>query len=156
MHFIRTAIPLSNCCEVSANEHTLNLHSYHMQPSSLSLCKINLSAAHKFKSVTHSNLITHRTRKVSCVGTACMYRKIVRVIYYLNNLNTLDAHCKNLLSELFPVFYQRRYNNRVDMSTPYLCNNTDFPSPNNNYTLYPVTLVPIHLTAHLAVGGIPK
>jgi hypothetical protein len=40
--------------------------------------------------------------------------------------------------------------------TPYLYNYTCFTSPNSSTVIYPVTLVPIHVTAQLSLSGVPK
>ena len=58
MLFIPAAIAVFTCCEVSSNERTLNLRSYHMQHSPLALSTTNLTAAHKSYGLRHSKLFS--------------------------------------------------------------------------------------------------
>ena len=74
--FIQAAIPVSTCYEVSSNEHTLNLCSYHTQHSSLALSKINLNATHKSYRRKTQQAILDTIHKASIPATACLYFNI--------------------------------------------------------------------------------
>ena len=74
-HSIQSAIPLSSCCEVSINERTLNLRSYHMQHSTSALSTINITAAHNISRRNTQGYVPNTTRKAFVPATACLTLK---------------------------------------------------------------------------------
>jgi hypothetical protein len=72
MLFIPAAIAVFTCCEVSSNERTLNLRSYHMQHSPLALSTTNLTAAHKSYGHKIQQTILDTTHKAAIPSTACL------------------------------------------------------------------------------------
>jgi len=90
-HTIPAAITLSTCSEVPSNEHTLNLHPYHMLHSTLALSTINLIVAHNSFCHKTQQAVPNRTHTSSVPTTAVCSISFVLGISYLCNLNALSA-----------------------------------------------------------------